>query len=146
MDRSAESKVISPASDCMRARGSGEGSTIFGLAVFVLGLLLVIVAGLVAFPHVASGIFFSWASATYVVNAKEYLENGTITGLIASYTQSFGNMAYPVNFNLIPEARLAYIEGKIDPTLMYVLASSLFFVTTYALGSMLGFGALAKDI
>jgi hypothetical protein len=62
-------------------------------AAFTLGLGLVIVAGLVVFPKIGSQMFFSWDSSTYVTNAKDYLENGTLTGLVASYTQSLGNLA-----------------------------------------------------
>jgi hypothetical protein len=111
-------------------------------AAFTLGLGLVIVAGLVVFPKIGSQMFFSWDSSTYVTNAKDYLENGTLTGLVASYTQSLGNLAYPFNYNLLPEVRLAYFDGLIHPVLMYLVASLLYFSSTFVLAAIIGFGPL----
>src|SRR5262249_45973757 len=81
---------------------SRKPTVVFGITVFALGLAIVALAGLGSFPHIASGLFFSWDSAAYVANAREYIKDGNFFGLIASYTQSFGNLAYPINFNLIP--------------------------------------------
>jgi hypothetical protein len=114
-----------------------------GPAVFVLGLVLVTGAGLATFPRIAPEIFFSWDSATYATNAQEYIADGTLTGLIASYSQSFGNLAYTLNFNLLPEARLAYIGGKLHPVIMYLVASVLFFSATYCMSMTIGFGLLS---
>jgi hypothetical protein len=108
---------------------------------FVVGLIIVVVGGAIAFPRISSGLFFSWDSAVYVSNGKEYLQNGTVTGLIASYTQSFGNLAFPMNFNLVPEARLAYFGGYIHPVAFYLIASSLLFGSTYILARSIGFGS-----
>jgi hypothetical protein len=117
-----------------------------GPAIFALGLILVTIAGLVTFPRIAPDIFFSWDSATYVTNAQEYFADGTLTGLIASYSQSFGNLAYTLNFNLLPEARLAYIGGELHPVVMYLVASALFFSATYCMSLALGFERLASLI
>src|SRR5262249_6922502 len=81
-------------------------------------------------------------SGVYVTNAKDYFDNGTLTGLVASYTQSFGNLAYPFNYNLLPEVRLAFFGGLIHPVIMYVVASLLFFTSTFVLALMIGFGPL----
>jgi hypothetical protein len=117
-----------------------------GPAIFALGLIIVTIAGLVTFPRIAPEIFFSWDSATYATNAHEYFADGTLTGLIASYSQSFGNLAYTLNFNLLPEARLAYIGGELHPVVMYLVASAVFFSATYCMSVAVGFERLASLI
>ena len=114
--------------------------------LFAVGLVLVVVAGLTTFPPIAPYILFSWDSATYVTNAQEYFADGTLTGLIASYTQSFGNLAYTLNFNLLPEAKLAFAGGRINPVVMYLLASALFYVTAFTLASIVGFSAVVAVV
>lgn len=121
-------------------RTGGAG---FAFAVYAIGLILVAFAGFVSFPRIQSGIFFSWDSATYVANAKEYFASHNVTGLIASYTQSLGNLAYTLNFNLLPEARLAYFGGQIHPAAMYLIASLMFFTVTYLMALVvMGLGPL----
>jgi hypothetical protein len=121
---------------------SDKGLTQSWPAAFMLGLGLVTVAGLVIYPKIGPDMFFSWDSATYVTNARDYFENGTLTGLVASYTQSLGNLAYPFNYNLLPEVRLAYFDGLIHPVLMYLVASLLYFSSTFVLAAIIGFGPL----
>src|SRR5262245_19115075 len=139
---------LSPGRRSLIGIRSGEGSgkliSKSGLAIFALGLTLVIIAGLATFPRIAPEILFSWDSATYVTNAQEYFEAGTLTGLIASYSQSLGNLAYRLNFNLLPEARLSYIGGQLHPVIMYLLASALFFTTAYVISVTFGFGLLTS--
>ncbi len=114
----------------------------FSIAACAAGLTVVVIAGHIAFPRVGASLFFSWDSAIYIANARDYLDNGNLTGLIASYTQSFGNIAYPTNYNLLPTIALAYLNGSVDPVAMYVAASALFFLSAFALAAMSGFGAL----
>lgn len=113
----------------------------FGIAACVMGLTAVIVAGSIAFPRVGASLFFSWDSAIYIANARDYLDNGNLTSLVASYTQSFGNLAYPTNYNLLPTISLASSNGSVNPVAMYVLASALFFLSAFAIAAMAGFGA-----
>jgi hypothetical protein len=116
-------------------RGKSFGDWTFRLSVFLVGLLIVIAGALATFPHIASSLLFSWDSATYVTNSKEYFDDGTISGLIASYSQSYGNLAYTLNFNLFPEARFAYFGGQLHPVIMYLVASALFFTATFLMAS-----------
>jgi hypothetical protein len=118
----------------------------FKICVFLLGLAVVVLAGLTSFPRIASSLFFSWDSTAYIINAKESLDSGNFTGLIASYTQSFGNLAHPINYNLLPEVRFAYWDGQIHPVIMYVITSALFFVATFAIVMTTGFGPLTALI
>src|SRR5436309_14129203 len=103
MNYAAQTLATSPSTIRRPDETSSKDVTIFSTVVFVIGLMLVLGMGLIGFSKIGSHIFFSWDSATYVVNAKEYVESGALLGLIASYTQSFGNVAYPLNFNLLPE-------------------------------------------
>src|SRR5262249_55477773 len=76
----------------------------------------------------------------YLTNSKEYVDDGTLSGLIASYSQSFGNLAYTLNFNLLPEARLAYFGGQFHPVILFFVASILFFTATFLIATeVLGF-------
>jgi hypothetical protein len=138
--------VITPSASHARACLSNKEFARSWSAVFVLGLALVVVAGLVIYPKIGPDMFFSWDSATYVTNARDYFENGTLTGLVASYTQSLGNLAYPFNYNLLPEVRLAYFGGAIHPVLMYLVASILYFSSAFVLAAIIGFGPLTAMV
>ncbi len=142
MNYTAENLTIDLSTIFNPDENSRQGRASFTIVVFLIGLMLVVATGLISFSGIGSHIFFSWDSATYVANAKEYIENGALLTLIASYTQSFGNLAYPLNFNLLPETALAYVDGQIRPLLMYMYTSLLFFTTAYGLSCTLGVGAL----
>jgi hypothetical protein len=117
------------------------------MVLFFCGLGVILLCSLVVLPRLGGSVFFSWDSATYIASANEYLENDFGPYLTAAYTQSLGNIsALPFNFHLQPEARLAFLRGRIDPVAFYTVSAIIFFISTFAVGVTFGLGAWPSTV
>jgi hypothetical protein len=112
------------------------------VVLFFYGLAVIFICSMLVLPRMGGSVFFSWDSANYIASANEYLDNDFGPYLTAAYTQSLGNIAaVPFNFHLQPEARLAFLAGRIDPVLFYTVSAILFYISTFAVGVTFGMGA-----
>jgi hypothetical protein len=106
------------------------------LVLYVAGLLGIVGAGTVAFRQIGGAAFFSWDSASQIAFANEALRDGLPLTLGPSFSQSLGNIGYPIDYWLLPESLLSSRGGAIDPVLFYLTAALLFFTCAFAMGAL----------
>jgi hypothetical protein len=104
--------------------------------LYIAGLSGILGAGAVAFRQIGGAAFFSWDSASQIAFANEALRDGRPLTLGPSFSQSLGNIGYPIDYWLLPETLLSFRNGAIDPVLFYLTAAFLFFTCAFAMGAL----------